>query len=130
MMLLPHMAENINDRRDELRTRISINIKILRGKLGMSQEALADRAGLHRTHISQLERGTLNLGLDTLIAVAAALGVEEVELLAVPTEMPEPLGRGPRRRVPVEANHVPETRADSSEKEGSGKSGAKGRRRG
>ncbi|MEM5345201.1 helix-turn-helix transcriptional regulator [Paraburkholderia azotifigens] len=130
MMLLPHMAENINDRRVQLRTRISTNIKILRGRLGMSQEALADRAGLHRTHISQLERGTLNLGLDTLIVVAAALGVEEVELLAVPTEMPEPVRRGPRRRVPVEANHVPETQADSSEKERNGKSGAKGTRRG
>jgi transcriptional regulator with XRE-family HTH domain len=129
-MLLPHMAENIDDRRDELRTRISTNIKILRGKIGMSQEALADRAGLHRTHISQLERGTLNLGLDTLIVVAAALGVEEVELLAVPTEMPKPVRRGPLRRIPAVANHVPETKADSSEKERNGKSGAKSRRRG
>nr|WP_303246862.1 helix-turn-helix transcriptional regulator [Paraburkholderia atlantica] len=110
------MAENINERRDELRTRISTNIKILRGKLGMSQEALADRAGLHRTHISQLERGTLNLGLDTLIVVAAALGVEEVELLAVPTEVPEPIQRGPRKRIPVSANHVPQTQAGGSEK--------------
>lgn len=117
MMLLPHMAENINDRRDELRTRISTNIKILRGKLGMSQEALADRAGLHRTHISQLERGALNLGLDTLIVVAAALGVEEVELLAVPTEEPEPVQRGPRRRIATEKNQVPETQVGHSGKE-------------
>ncbi|WP_429261482.1 helix-turn-helix domain-containing protein [Paraburkholderia atlantica] len=115
-MLLPHMAENINERRDELRTRISTNIKILRGKLGMSQEALADRAGLHRTHISQLERGTLNLGLDTLIVVAAALGVEEVELLAVPTEVPEPVQRGPRKRIPVSASHVSQAQAGGSEK--------------
>lgn len=128
-MLLPYMAENINERRDELRTRISTNIKIFRGKLGMSQEALADRAGLHRTHISQLERGTLNLGLDTLIVVAAALGVEEVELLAVPTEIPEPLQRGPRKRISAGASHVPKTQADSSEKERNRKRGEKGRHR-
>lgn len=125
-MLLPHMAENINERRAELRTRISTNIKIYRGKLGMSQEALADRAGLHRTHISQLERGTLNLGLDTLIVVAAALGVEEVELLAVPSEMPEPVQRGPRKRVSAAASHVPKTQANSPEKERNSKRSEKG----
>ncbi|WP_242684225.1 helix-turn-helix domain-containing protein [Paraburkholderia hospita] len=123
------MAENINERRDELRTRISTNIKIFRGKLGMSQEALADRAGLHRTHISQLERGTLNLGLDTLIVIAAALGVEEVELLAVPTEMPEPLRTGPRKRVSAETKYVPKTQADSPKKERNIEAGEKGKRR-
>ena len=125
-MLLSHMAENINERRAELRTRISTNIKIYRGKLGMSQEALADRAGLHRTHISQLERGTLNLGLDTLIVVAAALGVEEIELLAVPTEMPEPVQRGPRKQVSAAASHEPKTQADSPEKERNSKRSEKG----
>jgi len=128
-MLLPYMAENISERRDELRTRISTNIKIFRGKLGMSQEALADRAGLHRTHISQLERGTLNLGLDTLIVIAAALGVEEVELLAVPTEIPEPLRTGPRKRISAETKHEPKMQADSPEKERNIKGGEKGRRR-
>ncbi|MFM0039337.1 helix-turn-helix domain-containing protein [Paraburkholderia strydomiana] len=123
------MAENISERRDELRTRISTNIKIFRGKLGMSQEALADRAGLHRTHISQLERGTLNLGLDTLIVIAAALGVEEVQLLAVPTEMPKPLRTGPRKRISAETTHVPKTHADSPEKERKMKGAEKGRRR-
>ncbi|MFP3549141.1 helix-turn-helix transcriptional regulator [Paraburkholderia sp. SIMBA_049] len=123
------MAENISERRDELRTRISTNIKIFRGKLGMSQEALADRAGLHRTHISQLERGTLNLGLDTLIVIAAALGVEEVELLAVPTEIPEPLRTGPRKRNSAETGHEPKTQAGSPEKERNIKGSEKGRRR-
>nr|WP_279612484.1 helix-turn-helix transcriptional regulator [Caballeronia sp. BCC1704] len=89
------MAENINERAAELRMRLSINLKVLRGKLGMSQEALAERAGIHRTHISQLERRILNPGLDTLVVIAAALGVEEVDLLAVPTEAPEPVHRGP-----------------------------------
>ncbi|WP_321801536.1 helix-turn-helix transcriptional regulator [Caballeronia sp. J97] len=97
-MLLPYMAANIQQRREELRSRISINMKVLRGKLGISQEALAARAGIHRTHISQLERGAANLGLDTLIVVAAALGVEEVDLLAVPTEQPLPVHRGPQKR--------------------------------
>ncbi|WP_255208798.1 helix-turn-helix domain-containing protein [Paraburkholderia youngii] len=123
------MAENINERRDELRARISTNIKVFRGKLGMSQEALADRAGLHRTHISQLERGTLNLGLDTLIVVAAALGVDEVELLAVPTEIPEPVQRGPRKRSAAEARRVKETQAEVAEKKQNRKAGDKDMRR-
>nr|WP_038740214.1 helix-turn-helix transcriptional regulator [Burkholderia pseudomallei] len=111
------MAENINERRKELRARLSTNLKILRGNLGMSQEALADRAGMHRTHVSQLERGTLNAGLDTLVVIAAALGVDEVELLAVPKEVPKPVRRGPRKRLAAETERVAEMPAEHSQKE-------------
>lgn len=93
------MAANIDQRRDELRARISTNIKVLRDRLNLSQEALGDLAGMHRTHISQIERGVMNPTLDTLIVVSMALGVEVVELLAVPTKTPAPMPRGPRKRV-------------------------------
>ncbi|HEV7403098.1 MAG TPA: response regulator [Chthoniobacteraceae bacterium] len=41
--------------------------------LHISQEELADRAGLHRTYISDVERGTRNLSLESIGKLAAAL---------------------------------------------------------
>lgn len=51
----------------------------LRG--GISQEELADRAGLDRTYISGVERGLRNLSLSTLCRIALALGVDPAELV-------------------------------------------------
>ena len=41
---------------------------------GVSQEALADLAGIHRTYVSMLERGRANPSLSVLDALAGALG--------------------------------------------------------
>ncbi len=49
---------------------------------GLSQEALADKAGLHRTYISLLERGLRSPSIDTLRQVAGALGISTAELVA------------------------------------------------
>jgi transcriptional regulator with XRE-family HTH domain len=46
----------------------------------MSQEDLAEAAGVHRTYVSSLERGLRNVGLDNVYALADALGVEPSEL--------------------------------------------------
>lgn len=43
--------------------------------LHISQEELADRAGLHRTYISDVERGTRNVSLESIGKLAAALEV-------------------------------------------------------
>lgn len=48
---------------------------------GMSQEALAHRAGLHRTYVSSVERAQRNVSLENVFALAAALGVEAAELV-------------------------------------------------
>jgi transcriptional regulator with XRE-family HTH domain len=47
-----------------------------REKAGLSQEELADRAGLHRTFISQVERGLKSPSLNSLVSLAAALGLK------------------------------------------------------
>ena len=96
-MLLPHMAENTTPRQEAVRSRLSTNLKVFRGKQSMSQEALADRAGVHRTQINKIEQGLVNVKLDTLVALADALGVSEVQLLLEPVETPIPLRAGPRQ---------------------------------
>lgn len=48
---------------------------------GLSQEALADVAGIHRTYVSMLERELYSVSLDTLEKLATALDIEAAELL-------------------------------------------------
>lgn len=44
-------------------------------RVGMTQEELAARSGLQRTHISRIEMGKYTVTLDTLQAIAEALGM-------------------------------------------------------
>lgn len=44
-------------------------------KLGMSQEELAARAGVHRTYIGMLERAEKNITLENIVKVCKALGL-------------------------------------------------------
>lgn len=47
----------------------------------MSQEALADAAGINRTHMGEVERGKRNVSYLHLCRIADALGLELSELL-------------------------------------------------
>lgn len=58
------------------------NLRRLRGERGLSQEALADLAGLHRTYIGSIERSERNVSLDNIDRLAASLGVTAPQLLA------------------------------------------------
>lgn len=57
------------------------NVRAFRQKLALSQEALAERADLHWTFISGVERCKYNVSLDSLVRIATALGREPSELL-------------------------------------------------
>jgi two-component system, response regulator len=57
-------------------------VKKLRNHLGMSQEDLAERADLHRTYISDVERGSRNLSLENIERLAHALDVNLAALFA------------------------------------------------
>ncbi len=57
-------------------------LKTLREAKGLTQGELAERAGLHRVYVTQLEIGVeTNPTLDTLERLAKALGVPASELL-------------------------------------------------
>ena len=56
-----------------LKTLLGIAIRRQRASLGISQEELAYRAGLHRTYVSDLERGARNPSIDSIEKLARAL---------------------------------------------------------
>jgi transcriptional regulator with XRE-family HTH domain len=56
-------------------------IRELRLAQGYSQEAFADRCGLHRTFMGTLERGESNVSFSNLAKVAETLGITLSELL-------------------------------------------------
>ncbi len=57
-------------------------IRKRRTELTLSQEMLAERAGLHRTYVSSMERGERNVSLVNLLKVAAALDIPLEVLIA------------------------------------------------
>ncbi len=63
-------------------TQFAENLILQRKRVGLSQEELAFRAGLHRTEIGQLERGNRVARIDTLIKLAGGLDVAPSALLA------------------------------------------------
>lgn len=54
----------------------STNLKKYRTKTGLSQEAFAEKAGLHRTYISSIECGKRSISLDNIQRIADALEIE------------------------------------------------------
>ena len=58
------------------------NLRAARRRRGLSQEALAAAADLHRTEVSLLERGGREPRLTTLVRLARALDIKPVALLA------------------------------------------------
>lgn len=56
-------------------------IRSLRKEANLSQEELADTAGLHRTYIGAIERGERNISLINIVQIARALRVKPASLL-------------------------------------------------
>ena len=56
-------------------------LRALRREIGLSQEALADLAGIHWTYVGSVERGERNVALDHINALADALGVSPAKLV-------------------------------------------------
>ena len=74
------MEKRIIHASEQLR-KLGDRVRSLRRKHNISQEKLAEIAGVHRTYIGMIERGEKNVTLVTLLRLAKALGVSPAELL-------------------------------------------------
>ncbi len=64
-----------------IRTRLGRNLRRLREEKGWSQEAFAFEAKIHRTYVSDIERGARNPTIAVVQKLAIALDVEPGQLL-------------------------------------------------
>lgn len=65
----------------ELQRRFGRNVRALREATGLSQEAFADSFPMHRTRWGAIERGELNLTLQSVERIAEHFGRDALELL-------------------------------------------------
>ena len=70
------------DRRAALLEAVGHRIRVLRVDARLTQEALAERAGMSPQHLGEIERGRSNPTLVTLDALAEGLGVDLSRLVA------------------------------------------------
>ena len=66
---------------DDIKLKLGKKIKEIRIKCGYSQEELASLAKLHRTYISDIERGGRNVSVENIEKIAMALKIDPSELL-------------------------------------------------
>ncbi len=64
----------------DIRERFGFAVKDRREALGLTQEEFAERAGIHRTYLSDIERGTRNVSLINIERVAQGLSMKLSEL--------------------------------------------------
>jgi transcriptional regulator with XRE-family HTH domain len=66
---------------------LGLAIQVRRKELDLSQEELAQKAGLHRTYISEIERRSRNLSVKILVKLALALDTTPATLVVKAEEM-------------------------------------------
>lgn len=80
---------------------VAWNVRKLRVKRGLSQEALAVDAGVDRSYVGRIERGVENPTVETLERLAAVVDVPVADLLTVPKANEKPpatLRKGRKKR--------------------------------
>jgi transcriptional regulator with XRE-family HTH domain len=88
------MSDTYTAERARLLRLMGENLRDLRERQGLTQEGLAEAAGIHRNEVGILERGECEPGLLMLLILAAAL---EVPLSDLAGEVPAPRERRPAR---------------------------------
>ena len=68
-------------RRDPILARFGLRLRQCREAKGLTQERLAEKAGLDQTYISGIERGLRNPGIKNVVRLAEALGLRTASLL-------------------------------------------------
>lgn len=74
----------VADRSDHARDlgKLGDAIRARRQSIGMSQEALADAAGINRTHMGEVERGKRNISFMSNVKIARAMDAKASDLIA------------------------------------------------
>ncbi|MDI6743855.1 MAG: helix-turn-helix transcriptional regulator [Thermodesulfovibrionales bacterium] len=72
----------MKDMREDIRKRLGMRIRELRKSAGMTQEELGERASLNYKFIGELERGRVNVSIDSIARIAGALGVRIGDLFS------------------------------------------------
>jgi transcriptional regulator with XRE-family HTH domain len=67
----------------DIRERFGFAVKDRREQLGLTQEDLAHKAEIHRTYLSDIERGSRNVSLINIERIAAALSLPISELFQI-----------------------------------------------
>lgn len=65
----------------DIQEKVGKKVREIRKQKNLSQEELAFHSGLHRTYISDIERGDRNVSVKNIEKIARALGVKPSELL-------------------------------------------------
>jgi transcriptional regulator with XRE-family HTH domain len=65
----------------DIQKRVGGTVRALRKEKGWSQDVFADKTGLHRAHVGEIERGEANVTLQTLKILADTLKVRIVDLV-------------------------------------------------
>jgi len=73
------MSANIKVKK--IRGEFGIAVRRRRNKLGLSQEDFADKASIHRTYVSSIELGKVDIGIATAYKVAQALNISLSKLI-------------------------------------------------
>jgi transcriptional regulator with XRE-family HTH domain len=68
--------------RVDIRQQLGRNVRQAREAQGWSQEYFAHEAGIHRTYVSDIERGARNPTISVVDKLAKALGIKPADLLA------------------------------------------------
>ena len=63
-----------------IKKRFGLSVRRLRDERALSQELLAERAGLHRNYVGGIERGERNVSLENIVKLAKALSVRSRDL--------------------------------------------------
>lgn len=72
------------DFREEVRARLGTNVRDLRVRRKLTQEALGERASLSYKFIGEVERGLGNPSIESVAAIAQALGADISDLFGTP----------------------------------------------
>lgn len=75
------MTKDSKTKKTSIKKTFGLTVRMLRYQAEMSQEELAEKAHLHPTYISSVERGQRSVGLEKIVYIARALEVSPKDLM-------------------------------------------------